>query len=47
MYSRPTKFVVRSGTAFPSTFVPSTRFPQVRLKQYAGLHVDTLVVPLS
>ena len=41
-----TKFVVRSDTAFPSTFVPSTLFPQVRLKQYAGLHVDTLVVPV-
>ena len=22
------KFVVRSGTAFPSTFIPSTLFPQ-------------------
>ena len=39
-------FVVRSNTAFPNTFVTSTLFPQVRLKQYAGLHVDTLVVPI-
>ena len=39
------KVVVRSGTAFPSTFIPtSTFFLQVRVKQYAGLHVDTLVV---
>ena len=35
-----------SGTAFLSTFVCSTLFPQVCLKQYAGLHVDTLVVPV-
>ena len=40
------KVVVRSSTAFPSTFVSSTLFPQVRVKQYAGLHVDTLVVPV-
>ena len=40
------KFVVRSSTAFPSTFVPSTFFLQVRLKQYEGLHIDTLVVPV-
>ena len=40
----PATFVVRSDTAFPSTFAPSTFFSQVRLKQYAGLHVDTLEV---
>ena len=40
----PVAFVVRSNTAFPSIFVPSTLFPQVHLKQYAGLHVDTPVV---
>ena len=40
--ARQPKVVVHSGTAFPSTFVPSTLFPQVRVKQYAGLHVDTL-----
>ena len=38
--------LLRSGTVFPSTFVPNTLSPQVRLKQYAGLHVDTLVVPV-
>ena len=42
----PVTFVVRSNTAFPSTFITSTFFPQVRLKQCAGLHVDTLVVPI-
>ena len=38
--------LLRSGIAFPSTFVRSTLFPQVCLKQYAGLHVGTLVVPV-
>ena len=42
----PVTFVVCSNTAFPSTFLTSMLFPQVRLKQYAGLHVDTLVVPV-
>ena len=38
--------LLRSGTTFASTFVRSTLFPQMCLKQYAGLYVDTLVVPV-